>query len=149
MACRRSRKAHPLRPFPIWAGSNSTVCSRGKRRRPGELWPRSQRHCTAGASLCQFSSHDIHSSPEDWVDNRKTHPALLAKNSEAPTTSEGAPMRPTGEVLRICSPKESRVAFIILVSKGPQARTLLVMWRSPRSVARWRDRWCRPALLAE
>lgn len=72
--------------------------------------------------------------------SQETYPALLAKNKLAPPTSYSLPILPIGLSLRIYSPIVSSVAFIILLSKGPQARTLLVTPLGPSSRAKWRDR---------
>jgi hypothetical protein len=51
-------------------------------------------------------------------------PARLLKNKQAPATSCGVPMRPRGTPALIVSPNDRKVAAIILLSKGPQAKVL-------------------------
>lgn len=51
-------------------------------------------------------------------------PARLLKNKQDPATSCGVPMRPRGTPALIVSPNDSKVAAIILLSKGPHARVL-------------------------
>lgn len=96
-------------------------------------------------------------------------PARLLKNKQDPATSCGVPMRPRGTPALIVSPNDSKVAAIILLSKGPQAKVLelqtesvlytqtqreakqsrctYVTFRLPRWLASTRLKWCRPALL--
>ena len=75
-------------------------------------------------------------------------PALLLKNKHAPATSCGLPILPSGIPLLITSPKSLNVAAIILLSNGPQAKVLLVMFLFPKWLASVLLRWCKPALLA-
>lgn len=49
-------------------------------------------------------------------------PARLLKNKQDPATSCGVPIRPRGTPALIVSPNDSKVAAIILLSKGPQAK---------------------------
>ncbi len=62
--------------------------------------------------------------------------------------SSGRPMRLSGAPAAICSPKASRVAAIILDSKGPGAMALTVI-EGARRLARCRVSWCTAALDAE
>ena len=57
-------------------------------------------------------------------------------------------MRRIGAAAAISSPKASRVACIILDSKGPGAIALTVT-RGASALARWRVSWCTAALDAE
>lgn len=59
-------------------------------------------------------------------------PALLLKNRHAPATSCGLPILPSGMPLTIASPKFFSVAAIILLSNGPHARALLVIFLFPK-----------------
>ncbi|GAT26918.1 similar to An08g00660 [Aspergillus luchuensis] len=49
-------------------------------------------------------------------------PARLLKNKHAPATSSGVPIRPSGMLASIVSRCASKVAAIILLSNGPQAK---------------------------
>src|SRR5664280_1094965 len=62
-----------------------------------------------------------------------------------PAMSSGRPMRSRGAAAAIWSPNASRVAAIILDSKGPGATALTVMVGA-RRLARWAPQWA-PALL--
>lgn len=58
-------------------------------------------------------------------------PALDERKMQAPATSSGLPMRPRGTPPTMESRAAASVAAIILDSKGPQARVLLVIPRRP------------------
>jgi len=75
-------------------------------------------------------------------------PALLLRKRHAPATSSGVPIRLSGMLDSITSLNFSSVAAIILLSNGPQASVLLVMFLFPRWFASTRLRWCRPAFEA-
>ncbi len=66
----------------------------------------------------------------------------------APAMSSGRPMRFSGALAAICSPKASSVAAIILDSKGPGAMAFTVISGASR-LARWRVNWCTAAFEAE
>jgi len=59
-------------------------------------------------------------------------PALLDKNKHAPATSSGLPILPSGIPATIASPKSFKVAALILLSNGPQANVLEVIFLFPR-----------------
>jgi hypothetical protein len=59
-------------------------------------------------------------------------PALLLRNKQAPATSSGLPILPNGIPATIVSPKVFNVAAIILLSNGPHASALLVMFLLPK-----------------
>jgi hypothetical protein len=59
-------------------------------------------------------------------------PALLLRNKQAPATSSGLPILPNGIPATIVSPNVFNVAAIILLSNGPHASALLVMFLLPK-----------------
>ena len=66
----------------------------------------------------------------------------------APAMSSGRPMRRSGALAAICSPKASSVAAIIFDSKGPGAMAFTVMVGASR-LAKCRVSWCTAAFDAE
>src|SRR5690606_14668121 len=75
-------------------------------------------------------------------------PARDDRESAMPAMSSGSPIRPSGQLFLIASPKLRSVSAIILLSNGPGAIAFTVTFGASLR-ASTRVRWCTAALLDE